>query len=153
MVRRLAQLAALISVIGCASRASIGDASWTTQSFTLSVPSHITGRSQSVNSSTDLTLQHTTFCTLTVSVAIAGNECLSLNGQTLITSYELTGTNLPNGGDATWIPAANFVGRSYLISTLGPVDTVTLHVKADSPAALPPETGTYSAAIIITASW
>ena len=141
------------SLICAAGGLALGGASWPGQPYTLAVPDHITGAGKACSGSLVMTLDHDTPCTITVSVAKADDEILASAGDTLATSYKLTGTALLNEGDGDWVDSSTFRTREYIVSSTGPSDGITIWVRATASSGRANDAGTYSASIILTASW
>jgi hypothetical protein len=99
-----------------------------------------------------MTLDYDTPCTITVSVAKAGDEVLASGGDTLATSYKLAGAALQNG-DGDWVDSSTFLTRSYSVQGTGPFDEITIWVRAAASSGRANNAGTYSASVILTASW
>jgi hypothetical protein len=141
----------LLAVLGAASWPCAA-ASWSGQPYSVVIPTHITGRGQSVSdSSTVVSLAHTESCNIIIS-APGGTQTLKLGSSTLATYYKLTGLGLSNG-DSDWVPADIFAAKSYHIPGVGPGDDMTLSVKGVAPADTAPAAGVYSASITLTATW
>jgi hypothetical protein len=146
-------MALIVSGLICAaSGLAWGGASWSGEPYTLAVPDHITGSGQARSGSLVMTLDHDVPCTITVSVAKAGDEVLASAGDTLVTSYMLTGAALENG-DPDWVDSTTFRTRSYNVPQTGPADGITLWVRAAAGPARASNAGAYSASVILTASW
>jgi hypothetical protein len=137
------------SLICAAGGLALGEASWYDQPYTLDVLDHITGIGQEPNGSLVMRLDHVTPCTIVVSVA---TELISA-GNTLATSYKLTGTDLENGGDGGWVDSSTFLNRNYEVLGAGPSSDVTIWVRATASSDKANDAGTYSASVILTASW
>jgi hypothetical protein len=149
----IVRIAAVVSGLICAAGGlALGGATWSGQPYTLAVPDHITGAGQARSGSLVMTLDHDTPCTITVSVAKAGDEVLASAGDTLATSYKLTGAALQNG-DAEWVDSSTFLTRNYSVPETGPSDGITLWVRAAAGSGRANDAGTYSASVILTASW
>lgn len=148
--------ARVVAVVSClawgASRLAMGGAGWPGQPYTLTVADHITGPGQARSGSSAMTLDHDVPCTITVSVAEAGDETLACAGDALVTRYRLTGTALQNG-DAEWVDSSTFLTRSYSVQGTGPSDEITIWVQATAGSGRANDAGTYSASVILTASW
>ena len=148
-----ARIAAVVSGLICAAGGlALGGASWSGQPYTLAVPDHITGGRQARSGSLVMTLDYDTPCTITVSVATAGDEVLASAGDTLVTSYKLAGAALQNG-DGDWVDSSTFLTRSYSVQGTGPFDEITIWVRAAASSGRANNAGTYSASVILTASW
>ena len=152
----IVRIAAVVSGLICAAGGlALGDlpiGRWVGEPYTLAVPTHITGAGQAHSGSLVLTLEHNRHCTITVSVANAGDEVLTFAGDTLATSYKLTGAGLVNG-DADWVASSTFLTRNYDLRTVGPSDQITIWVQAAASSSRANNAGTYSASVILTASW
>jgi hypothetical protein len=149
----IVRIAAVVSGLICAAGGlALGGATWSGQPYTLAVPDDITGAGQARSGSLVMTLDHDTPCTITVSVAKAGDEVLASAGDTLATSYKLTGAALQNG-DAEWVDSSTFLTRNYSVPETGPSDGITLWVRAAAGSGRANDAGTYSASVILTASW
>jgi len=147
------RIAVVVSGLICAAGGlALGGATWSGQPYTLAVPDHITGAGQVRSGSLVMTLDHDTPCTIAVSVAKAGDEVLASAGDTLATSYKLTGAALQNG-DAEWVDSATFLTRNYSVQGTGPSDGITIWVRAAAGSGRATDAGTYSASVILTASW
>ena len=145
--------AVVVSGLICAAAGlAFGAASWSGQPYTLAVPDHITGAGQVRSGSLVMTLDHDTPCTITVSVAEAGEEVLASAGDALVTNYKLTGAALQNG-DAEWVDSSTFLTRNYSVEGTGPFDEITIWVRAAASSGRANNAGTYSASVILTASW
>jgi hypothetical protein len=143
-------LATALAVAACGS--ALGDASWTGQPYSATVAEHLTGTGQARSGSLAISLSHDVPCTVAVSVDRAGDEVLRLDGDWLATSYKLNGAALENG-DAEWVDSTTFLSRSYAVPGTGPADELTLWVRAAAAPDRANEAGTYTAAIVLTASW
>jgi len=149
----IVRIAAVVSGLICAAGGlALGGATWSGQPYTLAVPDHITGAGQTRSGSLVMTLDHDTPCTITVSVAKAGDEVLASAGDVLVTSYKLTGAALLNGDEA-WVDSSTFLTRNYSVPETGPSDWITLWVRAAASSGRANDAGTYSASVILTASW
>ena len=146
-------MALIVSGLICATGGlALGGASWSGEPYALAVPDHITGSGQARSGSLVMTLDHDVPCTITVSVAKAGDEILASAGETLVTSYRLTGAALQNG-DADWVDSSTFLTRSYNVPETGPSDGITIWVRAAAGSGRANNAGAYSASVILTASW
>jgi hypothetical protein len=139
-------------LICAAGGLALGGANWSGQPYTLAVPDHITGAGQKHIGSLEMTLDHDTPCTITVSVAKAGDEVLASAGDTLATSYKLTGTALQGGGDPAWVDSSKFLTGNYSVAE-GEDPKITIWVQAAASSGRANDAGTYSASVILTASW
>ena len=153
----IVRIAVVVAGLICAAGGlALGGATWSGQQpYTLAVPEHITGTGaeQARSGSLDMPLDHDTPCTITVSVAKAGDEVLASAGDTLVTSYKLTGAALQNGGDGDWVDSSTFLTRNYSVPETGPPDGITIWVRAAAGSGRANNAGTYSASVILTASW
>jgi hypothetical protein len=131
-----------------------GVTAWVGGPYSVSMSSHINGTAggsgQSVTGSTVLPLSHDTPCTISVSVNTLGDEVLTMGAYSLTTSYKLTGIA---SGDAGWVDSTTFLTHTYAVPGSNITDNVTLSVKGTAPANTAPEAGTYSATIILTATF
>ncbi len=153
MRQHRARIAAVVFGLICAAGDStLGGANWSGQPYTLAVPDHITARGQARSGSLAMTLDHDTPCTITVSVATAGDEVLASAGDTLVTSYKLTGTSLQNG-DGDWVDSSTFLTHTYNVLGTGPGDEITLWVRAAAASNRANNAGAYTASVILTTSW
>lgn len=149
----IVRIAVVVSGLICAAGGlALGGANWSGQPYTLAVPDPITGAGQARSGSLVMTLDHDTPCTITLSVEKAGDEVLASAGDTLATSYKLTGAALQNG-DAEWVDSSTFLTRNYSVPGPGPVDTMTIWVRAAASSGRATNAGAYSASVILTASW
>jgi len=153
MFKHLVQFAAMVAVVGWARGVTLAGATWNGQPYSLTMPTHISAIGQASTGSINLPLQHDSACNISVSVAQAGNEVLTHAGQTLTTYYKLTGAALQGDADATWVTSSDFLTHVYHIASTGPMDTLTLSVKATVPANSAPPAGDYNASIILTVTW
>lgn len=152
MRRDIVRIAAVVSGLICAAGGlALGGANWSNQPYTLAVPDPITGAGQVRIGSLDMTLDHDTPCTITVSVAKAGDAVLTFAGDTLATSYRLTGTALQGGGDPAWVDSSTFLTGNYSVEGADP--KITIWVQAAASSGRANDAGTYSASVILTASW
>ena len=150
----IVRMAVVVSgLISAAGGLALGGANWSGQPYTLAVPDHITGAGQARSGSLVMTLDHDTPCTITLSVTKAGDEVLASAGDTLATSYKLTGAALQNGGDGDWVDSSTFLTRNYSVPETGPSDGITIWVRAAASSGRANNAGTYSASVILTASW
>ena len=77
---------------------------------------------------------------------------LTCNGDSLTTSYKLTGPSLRNP-DADWVGSQAFVTRTYEVQGDGPASDITLSVRAAATGNRANEAGAYSASVVLTVSW
>lgn len=153
-MRRQVQLIVCVATLCLACDIVLAPGQWLGDPYSLSIANHISACNQSQSSSLTMTLEHTKRCTIRVSVAQAGNEVLrSSGGDTLTTAYRLTGPSLQGGGDANWVASSTFRTRSYTVTTTGPSDPITIWARATSAGNRANDAGTYSAQVILTASW
>ena len=149
----IVRIAGVVAGLICAAGGlALGGATWSGQPYTLAVPDPITGAGQARSGSLVMTLDHDTPCTITVSVAKAGDEVLASAGDTLVTRYKLTGAALLNGDEA-WVDSSTFLTRNYSVPETGPSDGITLWVRAAAGSGRATNAGTYAASVILTASW
>ena len=155
MGTNLMRAAVVVSAICWAVGVAQGGASWVPPAYSMTISTHISSINQVVSDSTNMTLSHDVACTIAVSVAVAGDDVLTLSpsGPTLTTAYMLTG-NLSNP-DGAWVASATFINgaKTYLVIGTGPNSTITLSVQATPPSNQAPDAGTYTAKITLTASW
>jgi len=149
----IVRIAVVVAGLICAAGGlALGGANWSGQQpYTLAVPEHITGARQAPIGSLEMTLDHDTPCTITVSVAKAGDEVLTSAGDTLVTSYKLMGAALQNGGDGDWVDSSTFLTRNYSVQGTDP--KIKIWVEAAAGSGRANNAGTYSASVILTASW
>jgi len=152
MGTNLMRAAVVASAICWAAGVAQGGASWLGQPYSVSIPTHINRTNQAVDASTNMTLQHDVACDIAVSVALAGDEVLTLNGRTLTTAYKLEGIHLSDS-DTDWVASATFITKTYHVVGTGPNSTITLSVQATAPSNQAPEAGVYTANITLTATW
>jgi len=153
MRQNVAKVAMIVCCCVCAvCRPASGGASWSGQPYTLAIPDHITGLAQARSGSLVMTLDHDLPCTITISVAEAGDEVLASAGDTLVTSYMLTGAALGNG-DTEWVDSSTFLTRNYSVQGTGPSDGIKIWVRSTASSARANDAGEYSASVILTASW
>jgi len=151
MVRRLRLVACAASL--CLACGLLLAAGWAGQPYAVSVANHISARKQSQSDSLKMTLQHDSPCSITVSVAQAGDEVLTLSGSDILTTaYMLRGPSLQNG-DGDWVASSVFLTHSYLVEGNGPSDEITIWVCATSADDRANDAGSYSSAVTLTASW
>ena len=147
----IVRIAVVVAGLICAAGGlALGGANWSGQPYTLAVPDHITGAGQAPIGSLEMTLDHDTPCTITVSVAKAGDEVLTSAGDTLVTRYKLTGAALLNG-DEVWVDSSKFLTGNYSVQGADPKIKIWVEAAAGSGRAT--NAGTYSASVILTASW
>jgi len=145
----------LIACVGslCLACGILLAAGWAGQPYSISLASHVSAPNQSQSDSLTMMLEHDSPCSISVSAAQAGDEVLSLSGgDILTTAYKLTGPSLQNG-DGDWVASSMFLTRSYTVQGNGPFDEITIWVCATSAADRANDAGTYSAEVILTASW
>ncbi|HEY4330298.1 MAG TPA: hypothetical protein VGN88_11225 [Phycisphaerae bacterium] len=121
--------------------------------YSVTMSTHITGIGQSFTGSTGMMLEHDTQCTLSISVNTLGDEVLKSTtpgGGFLTTQYKITGIA---DGDAAWLDSTTFLSRTYSVPGNNITDNMTLWVQGTAPPNIAPEAGTYTAAIIITATF
>lgn len=154
MGRNLQIAAAVVSVCLIAGSTASANPSWVGAPYSLSIPSHISGRGQSVSSSVNLTLDHD-ILGCNVYFSADGDAYLLKNGSnSLTTKYKLTGTSLDHQ-DANWIDADQFAtpSNAYSVSGTG-TSTLTLYVQATEPGApTPVPAGDYTATLTVTVTW
>jgi hypothetical protein len=148
---RVPAAVALTALLCCAPAG--GDSQWQGLPYSVSMTA-VQRAGQATTGSTTLTLAHGEPCTVSVSAPVAGAQVLTLGGvgsggPTLTTSYMLTGIA---SGDADWVPAGNFLTRTYAVGGTG-VATLTLSVKGDPPGGRAAEAGNYTATIILTVTF
>jgi hypothetical protein len=156
MGTNLMRAAVVVSAICWAVGVAQGDAGWVGLPYLpVSIPNINRTNQVPVEASTipPMTLQHTVACDIVVSVALPGNEVLTLGGlggRTLTTAYKLTGElSTPDGA---WVGSATFIGRTYPVVG-GPNSVITLSVQATPPSNQAPDAGTYTASITLTVTW
>ncbi len=150
---RQVQLIACVACLCLACGVLLAGASWVGQPYSVTIANPITARNQSQSDSLTMTLEHDKVCDIDVSVAQAGDEVLrSSTDDTLTTDYMLTSSAIQGGGDATWVPSSQFVGGNYKVTGTGPSD-ITIWVLATSAPDRANDAGTYSAQVILTATW
>jgi hypothetical protein len=114
---------------------------------------HISSVGQVSEGTKTLTLEHDSLCTIQVSVALGGDEVLTLGGSggpTLDTYYMLTGMA---DQDATWLSAASFLARTYNTPNGAGMETLILHVRGVPPTDRAPAAGNYQATIVLTVTF
>lgn len=133
-------------------------ASWVESSYQATIATHFNASGQAQSGSVTLVLNHTEAegVSLNASAGSPGSEVLKHNtsNDTLATQYKLTGTALDDGADNDWVSASDFIdpARSYPVSGVGPSE-ITLHVRGVSSSGRASDAGTYSASLVLTASW
>jgi hypothetical protein len=141
----------LVALFCCAE--AWGATQWVGRPYSVTLVAHIAGAGQTSEGSTTLTLTHDDPCTVSVSVAQAGDEFFRLGGPggpTLDTSYKLTGIA---DQDADWLSPAAFLSRTYNVPGSGLTEHLTLSVRAAAPTTQAPEAGNYQATIILTVTF
>lgn len=137
-----------------ASGVTRGDPSWVGQPYSLSIPTHISARGQSVSSSIDLSLNHDVLGCNVYFTASGDDYLLKKGSNSLTTAYKLTGGALDHQ-DSDWLPADQFarVANTYAVMGTGS-STIKLWVQATEPGgAIPVPAGTYTATLTVTVSW
>lgn len=130
-------------------------AEWAQANYSVTIASPLIKAGDVQSGSAVLTLNHDGPVTIQASAASSGSEVLkSPTNDTLTTSYKLTGPALSNP-DADWVPSATFIApaTSYSIPGIGPASQVTLWARAQTAAARANDSGSYTASVILTASW
>ena len=148
----------IILALGCLLAVCIGhpailaDASWLDSPYSLEPDGHITSPGQTLDGSLTMTLAHDQPCQISVSVAQAGDEVLSIDGDALTTSYKLTGPSVTNP-DGHWVGSQTFVTRTYGVDGYGPTSDITISVRAAAASDRANKAGEYSASIVLTVTW
>ncbi len=137
----------------CAGQSlTFGGAGWPGQPYSLGITEHVTAPGQVRSGSVAMTLEHDAPCMISVSVGEAGDQMLTCNGDTLTTSYKLTGASLQNP-DTGWVGSQTFLTRTYDVQGNGPTAEITIGVRAAASATRANQAGTYSASVVLTVSW
>ena len=142
-----------------AGQEAFAAAAWTSESYNLEILTHFTQVGQQLPGSAALTLEHTEGVTLTISAAGEGKEVLTCqtagSGDTLLTKYKLTGADLGGAADSTWVSSSDFINpsRSYSLPYTDGVSEVTLEVQGTAADNRANDAGTYTASLIVTATW
>ncbi len=143
-------------LVGCvACGCVLGATGWEQSEYTATITSHFGGTSQTRSGSTVLTLNHDFVVTIHASVPRAGDEVLaSPTNDTLTTSYKLTGAALGSSADSDWVSSSAFIspGNLYTVEGTGPSE-ITFWVRGISATGRANSAGTYTASIILTATW
>ena len=132
-----------------------GATGWAQPEYTVTITTPFSGMSQTRSGSTVVTLNHDAAVTIQASVAAAGDEVLrSPGGDTLTTSYKLTGAALGGSADTNWVPSSTFISaqRSYGVEGTGPSE-ITIRARSISASDRANEAATYTAFIILTVTW
>jgi len=119
---------------------------------------HITSAKNTtgITASAAMTLYFNTTVTIVPSDATNSGVLTHSGGDTLTTSYQLTGADMTNP-DIAWLASGSFIGKSYAQThTAGDGDCViTVQAKAVTDASGPgacPDQGDYSTTITLTAT-
>jgi hypothetical protein len=147
-IGRMMVLAAICYAVAPAS----GTASWASLTYGINIPTHVSSRGQSCTGSVVMTLMHDAPCSIAIAPAGAGLEVLSIAGDSLNTSYKITGPMVQNP-DATWVASTAFLSNSYNVLGTGPVDSITLAVEGTAASNHAVEAGNYTADLVLTVSW
>lgn len=143
-------------IVGCVAHSAVfGALGWQYPPHTVTIATHFTGTSQAQSGSTVMTLKHPQPATIQASVATAGDEVLTCStSDILATSYKLTGAALGGTADTDWVASSAFISpaRSYSIAGAGPLE-ITIWVQGVSAANRANDAGTYTASVILTATW
>jgi len=155
-LRALAVLAAAAAAVGAACGSASAITGWAQPEYTATPAPHVTGLGQTCADSIILVLDHDGDAALQASAVQPGDEVLTHQdtGDTLTTSYKLTGAALGASSDTDWVAAAQFVlpARSYSVEGVGPSD-ITFHVQGEAAAVRANDAGTYAASIVLTVTW
>jgi len=155
-LRALAVLAAATAAVCTAGGSALAVTGWAQPEYTATPSPHITGLGQTCTDAIVLVLNHDGAAAIQASAAGAGDEVLThqTTGDTLATSYKLTGAALGASSDADWVAADQFISpaRSYSVEGVGPSD-ITFHVRGEAAPARANDAGTYTASIILTVTW
>ena len=143
-------------VVGClACCLAFGETQWAQPEATATISTHFNGTALSRSGSTVLTLNHDQAVTIRASVTTTGDETLTSSGNdTLTTAYKLTGVALGGSADDEWVSSSAFISpqKSYSVAGIGP-SQITFWVCATAAADRANDAGTYSARVILTATW
>ena len=147
-------LAACLTVC-LACNGAAGATGWAQPTGSVTISTHFQATSQSWSGSTVLTLNHDGAVTIQASVATGGDEVLTAStNDALVTSYKLTGAALGGSADGDWVSSSAFISpaRSYSVEGTGPSE-ITFWARGTSAADRANDAGTYTAVIILTATW
>ncbi|KPK45632.1 MAG: hypothetical protein AMK72_10765 [Planctomycetes bacterium SM23_25] len=129
---------------------------WAQPAYSATLSPNIAGVGQAGTDSKVLTLDHDGDSTIQASVTQAGDEVLThqTTGDTLVTSYKLTGAALGASSDTDWVSSSDFIApaRSYSVGGVGPSE-ITFHVRGAAAPARASDAGTYTASIVLTVLW
>ncbi len=148
----------IIQALGCllavcsGHSTTLADASWQDAPYSFETDGHITFPGQVRDGTLEMTLAHDQPCRVSVSVAQAGDEVLSIDGDALTTSYKLTGPSVLNP-DEHWVGSQTFISRTYDVDGHGPTSDITLSVRVAAAGDRANNAGEYSASIVLTVSW
>ena len=141
----------IVALVVCAQGYVYGAASWLGQPYVLNIPTSITTCGQAISGSINLTLDHDSPCTLSVSAA-GGTEVLKKGSSSLTTYYKIISGNVPES-DLDWVGSGDFLTHMYTVLGSGAGDTITLWVKGVAPGLTAPDAGVYTATVTLTVSW
>ncbi|HUU91852.1 MAG TPA: hypothetical protein VM238_11675 [Phycisphaerae bacterium] len=155
-LRALAVLATAAAAVGAACGSASAITGWAETEYTATASPHITGLGQTCTDAIILVLDHDGDAAIQASTVQPGDEFLThqTTGDTLATSYKLTGAALGASSDADWVAAAQFIlpARSYSVQGVGPSD-ITFHVQGEAAPTRANDAGTYTASIVLTVTW
>lgn len=127
---------------------------WAQPTFSVTVPD-LTAMGQAQSGSVLLTLQHDGPASIQAAATTAGSEVLrSGGGDSLLTSYRLTGAALGASADADFIASSSFIAptKTYTVQGVGPSE-LTLQVQARTAADRANAAAAYSGSVTLTLSW
>lgn len=155
-LRALAVLAAAAVAVGAVCGSASAITGWAQPEYTATPAPHITGLGQACTDAIILVLDHDGVAAIQASAIQPGDEVLTheTTGDTLATSYKLTGAALGASSDTDWVASAQFIlpARSYSVEGVGPSD-ITFHVQGEAAAVRANDAGTYTASIVLTVTW
>jgi hypothetical protein len=126
---------------------------WSGLPYSVTLSSHINAVGQTSTGTRSIFLSHDAACTISVSVAVAGDEVLTLGGSggpTLQTYYRLTGMA---DNDASWLTSTQFLSRTYTTPAGSGMEFLTLRVQGVAPSDKAPPAGNYHASVILTVTF
>lgn len=155
-LRVLAVLAAAAAAVGATCGSASAITGWVQPEYAATPSPHITGLGQTCTDTIILVLDHDGDAAIHASAVQPGDEVLTheTTGDTLATSYKLTGAVLGASSDTDWVAAAQFIlpARSYSVEGVGPSD-ISFHVQGEATAVRANDAGTYTASIVLTVTW
>lgn len=129
--------------------------SWSQPTQSVTITTHFTATDQARSGSAVLTLDHDGPVTIRASVVRAGDQVLTAaGGDTLATSYKLTGSALGGSADANWVASSAFIApeKFYSVEGTGPSD-LTLSVRGQTSPSRANDAGAYAASVVLTVTW